>query len=636
MGEAIAAEPTYDQAVSLYLRGQYYSCLEACECILAAKPDDPPTLHLIGMLCYRAGDLNTAAAWFRRCLAVAPDHAEAHIDLALVLKKQGKLEEAVASYRTGLDLDAGNAQAHYNLGLALRMLGRASDAAESFRSAVAIQPTILDGFNALGLTETELGNLPAAAEAFRKAIAAAPENAAAYRNLAEIGRRMGRPEITIEALRWGVGVHGNRTMGVELAKALEDSGEVGAALGMLRATLAEAPDLAEAWETLGGLHFRQHRFADSLEALRKCVEADPARADVHMRIHTMAQIVGQRELALEHQRRALEITRLFTERGADPARPHLLVLKAAGDWQANLPTDFLLRAADWGAIHTYFVAPDSAPDLDALPPCDAVFNAVAEPDLTRGELAQAESVVAALGKPVLNRPDRVAATGRADVAFLLADLPDSLVPTVLRLSPASAEAELKSAIGSGRIAPPLLLRPAGTHAGQGVRLVEAADGIDLALAALAGSDLYATRFVDYRNADGLFRKYRVILVDGVPYPFHMAISKRWLVHYYNAVNDDPAMMDREEERFLADFETVFPARLRNALAEMARRLGLDFFGVDCSIAPDGRLLLFEVDVGVIVHLMDDPKRHPYKHRHVPRIFEAVRRMVEARIERAAG
>ena len=64
---------------------------------------------------------------------------------------------------------------------------------------------------------------------------------------------------------------------------------------------------------------------------------------------------------------------------------------------------------------------------------------------------------------------------------------------------------------------------------------------------------------------------------------------------------------------------------------MARRLELDFFGVDCSIAPDGRLLLFEVDVGVIVHVMDDPVRHAYKHRYVPHIFAAVRKMIEARI-----
>jgi hypothetical protein len=82
---------------------------------------------------------------------------------------------------------------------------------------------------------------------------------------------------------------------------------------------------------------------------------------------------------------------------------------------------------------------------------------------------------------------------------------------------------------------------------------------------------------------------------------------------------------------LANFETVFAAPLRQTFVEMAQRLEIDFFGVDCTIGPDGRLLLFEVDVGVIVHVMDDPVRHAYKHKYVPRIFDAVRKMIEGRI-----
>ena len=396
-------------------------------------------------------------------------------------------------------------------------------------------------------------------------------------------------------------------------------------------TIAENPDHADACEALAAMHFRRHNFVESLAALRRCVAIDPTRAEVHMRIHTMAQIVGDRDLALDHQRQALEVTRLFTERGVDALRPHLLLLKAAGDWQANLPTDFIVKRDDWGAVYHYFVSADGPPPFEDLPFCDVIFNAVAEPDLTRGELNTADAIIAALAQPVLNRPDRVAATGRADVAALLDDIPHLQVPTTLRLSGSDAAAILESALAAGRIALPVLLRPVGSHAGQGVRLVGERAELASAIRQFSGSDLYATRYVDYRNADGLFRKYRVIVVDGRPYPFHMAISKRWLVHYYNAVIDDPAMMDREEERFLGEFETVFAPELRAAFVEMARRLELDFFGVDCTIGPDGRLLLFEVDVGVIVHVMDDPVRHAYKHKYVPRIFEAVKKMIEGRV-----
>lgn len=622
--------PGYEDAVRLYRSGQVYSCLEACEKILAAHPDDPETMHLVGMLCFRAGHADAAADWFRRCLKVAPEFAEAHIDLALTLKKQGRLEDAVATYKRGLALDPANPQAHFNSGVAQRQLGLAADAAKSFRTAVEQNPFLPDGYNALGLAEAEAGNDAAAADAFRKAIAIAPDIKAPFLNLATLGRRTGKWDLALEALRWGVSIHGNKAMGVPLAQAQEDSGHPHDALATLEATIAEAPDSADAWDALAGLHFRQHRFDESLTALRRCVDLDPARAEVHMRIHTMAQIVGQRDLALEHQRRALAVKRLFTETGADPMRPALLVLKAAGDWQANLPTDFILRRDDWSALHHYFVSPDEPPPLEDLPPVDIVFNAVAEPDLTRPELAAAASVASALKLPVINDPDRVRATGRADIAAALAGLAQCVIPASIRLPAQGARAALEAALKDERIAPPLLLRPVGTHAGQGMILAEDQAALDAALASLAGGEIYVTHFVDYKNHDGLYRKYRVIVVDGRPYPFHMAISKRWLVHYYNAVNDDPAMMDREEEHFLADLGSVFSAPMREAFAEMARRLKLDFFGVDCSIAPDGRLLLFELDVGVIVHVMDDPVRHPYKHRYVPRIFEAVKKMIESR------
>jgi len=623
--------PGFDEAANLYRGGQFYTCLEACERILAEHPEDPSTLHLVGMLCYRAGNVPTAIEWFRRCLAVAPDHAESHIDLALMLKKQGSLDQAVAHYRRGIELDPTSAQAHYNCGLALRMLGRGKEARESFQAAIGLNPFIVDGFNALGLAEAELGHDEAAVEAFRKSIAVTPEAKPAYHNLATVARRMGRLDIAREGLKWGVSIHGHRAMGVALAQVHEDEGKIDAAYAALDRTIAEDANQPDTWEALAGLHFRQHRFADSLTALRRCVEIDPARAEVHMRIHTMAQIVGDRDLALEHQRRALELTRLFTERGPDGLRPQLLILKAAGDWQANIPTDFIICRDDWGAVYHYFVSGDGPPPLEELPFCDLIFNAVAEPDLTRAELATAGAIIAGLAQPALNRPEQVAKTGRADVAAQLADLPHCHVPASLRLSADGAAATLAAALADGRLAFPLLIRPVGTHAGQSVHLVDDQASAKTALDALAGKDLYATRYVDYRNADGLFRKYRVIMVDGQPYPFHMAISKRWLVHYYNAVIDDPTMMDREEEKFLSSFESVFAPPLRAALVEMARHLKLDFFGVDCAIGPDGRLLLFEVDVGVIVHVMDDPVRHAYKHKYVPRIFGAVRKMIDDRI-----
>ncbi|MGH7192503.1 MAG: ATP-grasp domain-containing protein, partial [Candidatus Saccharimonadales bacterium] len=58
------------------------------------------------------------------------------------------------------------------------------------------------------------------------------------------------------------------------------------------------------------------------------------------------------------------------------------------------------------------------------------------------------------------------------------------------------------------------------------------------------------------------------------------------------------------------------------LAAIAERIGIDYFAIDCGEAPDGRLLVFEADVAMIVHAMDPPALFPYKGPAMRRLFDA--------------
>jgi hypothetical protein len=87
---------------------------------------------------------------------------------------------------------------------------------------------------------------------------------------------------------------------------------------------------------------------------------------------------------------------------------------------------------------------------------------------------------------------------------------------------------------------------------------------------------FLSRFVDYRNADGLYRKYRVVLVDGQAYAGHMAISEHWMIHYLNAHMGASAQKRDEEARFMQDFDTAFGARHRQALQAIRQAAGLDY------------------------------------------------------------
>lgn len=163
-----------------------------------------------------------------------------------------------------------------------------------------------------------------------------------------------------------------------------------------------------------------------------------------------------------------------------------------------------------------------------------------------------------------------------------------------------------------------------------------ADGIKLDngnRAALEPADsFYLAPFIDYSGPDGMFRKYRIVLIEGLPYICHLAISSHWMVHYLNAGMDDSADKRAEEARAMAAFDTGFALRHAAALADIDRRIGLPYLGIDCAETQDGKLLIFEVDNAMVVHAMDDPARYPYKRPTMDKVFAAFAAM----LHRAAG
>ena len=329
--------------------------------------------------------------------------------------------------------------------------------------------------------------------------------------------------------------------------------------------------------------------------------ADPVlRRDAHRALWEICQVLHDPDAALKHLHSALADDPLFTRpRRASPQPPQrsVLLLAAPGDFQANLPLDRLFD--DSTDLHTLWITdplavledPQAAIPAD-LPPIDCVFIAIAE-DARHGPVLQAaDALAAAIGRPVINRGGHIARLSRAGTACLLSALPHALVPSHHLLAHADPSP----------IAFPIIIRPLGSHAGQGLQKLE--HEAELA-SYYAGKpqvrQFTVAPFVDYRSKDGCWRKYRVIFVDGVPYPLHLAIHDDWAVWYYNAAMAGCEARLAEENEFLRDLAACFPEKAILALREIAARVDLDYFGLDCGIMPDGRLLVFELETGMIVH-----------------------------------
>lgn len=79
---------------------------------------------------------------------------------------------------------------------------------------------------------------------------------------------------------------------------------------------------------------------------------------------------------------------------------------------------------------------------------------------------------------------------------------------------------------------------------------------------------------------------------------------------------------------MESFDEVFARRHATALASVERKLDLDYVGIDCAESTDGRLLVFEADVAMIIHTMDPPDLYPYKLPHMQKVFNAFFDMLE--------
>ena len=448
-----------------------------------------------------------------------------------------------------------------------------------------------------------LGRAEEAQRAYLDLLRRAPTHADGLINLGSLlGRRGYRRAARLlyaEAIRH----HPTRPAGhVNLAHLLHEAGELLAARRHYETALAHAPSLAEAHQGL----------ANVLDDLGEHAAA---------RFHREQGWRGRAVVARPY-------------RGVDAPVRVLLVISAAG---GNIPTAFFLD--DTVFKTTVLAAEFFAPD-GKLPAHDLVLNGIGDADRCRLALAAAARIARASAAPVINPPARVGVTGRLKTAASLGTIAGLCVPSTARIRRAElAGPNIEGWLAARGFAFPMLLRAPGFHTGRHFMRIEALDELAVALAALPGETLLAIRLLDARDGAGLYRKYRVMLIDGKFYPLHLAISRCWKVHYFTAEMAENASFRAEEARFLSDMAAVLGPRAMAALAAIRDRLGLDYAGVDFALGPAGEMLLFEANAAMAIVPPDADPRWDYRRPAIERALAAVRRMLTGRavgVPRAAS
>jgi tetratricopeptide (TPR) repeat protein len=513
----------------------------------------------------------------------------------------GRIEEAIAAFQLGIAA-AGNEAA----------------------GCVSVD-TISDLHANLGNACMVRGNLELAAASYKAALRLAPQLTSCWCNLGNVNQKTGKPQEAIafylQALKLNPGHWPSRT---NLVEALMATKQYIIARALLLELVEERPQDGQLRHQLGKAYFELNEVNTAIECFEQAVALNPNDADSIYWIGGIKQRLGDAEAAQAAYAEAARIQPLIRRPAAkSPADFRVLALYAP--FAGNTPTEYLFKQP---AYDTATLALFASREYDVEPlrqDVEVVVNLISDADQAETLLPLAADLADRLGKPTVNHPGKIQRTTRDAVADLLAGIPGSRIPQALRHK-AGADCSVAALQATLGFSYPVLARPVGTHGGDDFEKIEAPAELAAFLAQHPDIDHYVIEYIDYRSADGLFRKYRFIFVDDEILPYHLAISGDWKVHHVNTDMANQKWMQAEELAFLNDPAAVFNSGHYQVLRAIRQRIGLEYFGIDCGLDRSGNLVVFEVNASMLVHERNDD--FPYKAPFVLRIKLAFDAMLQ--------
>ena len=392
---------------------------------------------------------------------------------------------------------------------------------------------------------------------------------------------------------------------------------------------------------LGLAHIARMAYqGDNLNAvflgLQERLSHNPRDTNALMDTALILYVKGFGERALLTQKFSVQIQKNYTIRFGDGSDLKLLAFVTAGDLMANTPIEFLLEGTN--VELTYHFVDTTTSSLNQVPEHDVSFFALGQCTENEPVLRNLERLLKLWTKPIINgHPELIRNLTRDSVSRLLASQSAIVAPLCVEMSrlllTESNSCESSESINLAEYKYPLIVRPAGTHAGKGMQKIDNPEQMSIYLGQNFASSYYVCPFINYRSPDGFFRKQRIVFIAGQPYPCHQATSEKWMVHYLNADMEKFDNRRQDEANWFSNFPN-FVERHKVAFQKLVEILKLDYFGIDCAETKESELLVFEIDVAMIVHSLDCEYIFPYKKPAMKRLEEGFLSLLRSRAELA--
>lgn len=295
-------------ALQLHQSGERAAAERAYREILRDFPDQPDTLHLLGVLALQSERWADAVELLRAAIAQRPAFADAHSNLGVALQQSGDFVAAVESFAAAVRHNPNHVEAQSNLGNMLRCVGRLDESVAACRRALELKPDFANAHNHLGLSLAALGQTDAAVAAFRRTLELQPRHVEALRNLASELHGQRRFDEAVELLRRALQLRPDDPSSLALlGTALHAQGDLAAATQILMQA-AESPTVSASTLTAyGNVLAAQERHAEALGVFERAAALSPDYAKAFFNWATSLRALGHHQDALVVSQRALSL-----------------------------------------------------------------------------------------------------------------------------------------------------------------------------------------------------------------------------------------------------------------------------------------------------------------------------------------
>jgi protein O-GlcNAc transferase len=384
---------TLPQALALALQhhqaGRLRDAQSIYQKILAADPNNPDALHLLGLLYSQTGHHPQAIELVRRAIHLHPNAPTFHASLANIHHAAGQFDESIASYRRAIALRPDYVEALSNLGglyFERRLFNEAADccravlkirpdfviawsnlahilneqkrfpeALDCADKALFLQPHFPDAAAARGNSLRELGRIDESITCFNQALTLQPNAPKILNNLSISLTARKRFDEALSALDKAIALQPNwPTPWVNRATTLRDAGRPHEAALAAQRAIDIDPNLPEAHINLAGSLLILERIDDALPPARRAVELNPRSPEALATLAWALKDAGDIPASIAALDRALEL---------DPANPthrSNKIYTLEFDPRADAKS-LLAEQRKWNELHRVSPSPSTAP-----------------------------------------------------------------------------------------------------------------------------------------------------------------------------------------------------------------------------------------------------------------------------------